>query len=151
MCNCFTLCNYTHFTIALFQTDISEKELRDYLETMMRLTICRACNKPLQSPVKCCHDGHLVCSTCRIMKCPACDNFFLSAAMTTVNMWVQRAPKKCEFVDRGCGAIVLFNSSHKTHCPYSYTCELCGALGHIVKHFRTKHPDTMESLSLIHI
>ena len=105
-----TLCNYTHFNIALFQTDITEKELREFMEFTMQLIKCIACKKPLTTPVKCCPDGHLVCSTCCIPKCPACDSVFISAIMTTVNRWVQRGPQECEFVGRGCNAIVLLNS-----------------------------------------
>lgn len=129
--------------MCLLQTDISEKELRMFMEDLMLVSKCVECKETLNPPVNTCLQGHFSCHQCRPEKCSVCQNGIAKISLTTVSKWLQRVPRECEFSNRGCKAIILFSAAHESYCPYSYVCELCGAVTHLLDHFKTSHKDSV--------
>lgn len=120
-------------------SDLTEREMRIFMQDMMELNQCVECKSTLTSPVITCLEGHFSCEQCRKSKCSVCGSNIANVQLSTVSKWIMLTPRECEFASRGCKAILLPSSPHEIHCPYSYICELCGASGHIVKHFEERH------------
>lgn len=130
--------------------DINEDELRRYLESLIMLSTCVQCNRLLTTPVNTCYEGHLLCGTCYPPKCPQCSKMIVKdIILSMVNRWTMRLPQKCEYASRGCNALLLINSKHPDHCPYSYVCEVCNGTGHIVKHFEKNHRECVRDSNII--
>ncbi|XP_012833411.1 PREDICTED: E3 ubiquitin-protein ligase SINAT3-like, partial [Erythranthe guttata] len=119
---------------------------------------CPVCTNSMYPPIHQCHNGHTLCSTCKIRvqnRCPTCRQELGDIRCLALEKVAESLELPCKFITVGCPEIFPYYSKLKHealcnfrpyNCPYAGSeCSIIGDIPYLVSHLRDDHKVDMHS------
>ncbi|GAA0140825.1 ubiquitin-protein ligase [Lithospermum erythrorhizon] len=119
---------------------------------------CPVCTNSMYPPIHQCHNGHTLCSTCKIRvhnRCPTCRQELGGIRCLALEKVAESLELPCKYFSLGCPEIFPYYSKLKHeamcnykpyNCPYAGSeCAVVGDIPFLVSHLRDDHKVDMHS------
>ncbi|KAG6437780.1 hypothetical protein SASPL_102708 [Salvia splendens] len=119
---------------------------------------CPVCTNSMYPPIHQCHNGHTICSTCKVRvhnKCPTCRHELGDIRCLALEKVAESLELPCKYSTLGCPEIFPYYGKLKHEaacnfrpytCPYAGSeCSVVGDIPYLVAHLRDDHKVDMHS------
>ncbi|CAA3031566.1 E3 ubiquitin- ligase SINAT5 [Olea europaea subsp. europaea] len=119
---------------------------------------CPVCTNSMYPPIHQCHNGHTLCSTCKVRvhnQCPTCRQELGDIRCLALEKVAESLELPCKYFSLGCPQILPYYSKLKHevvcnfrpyNCPYAGSeCSVVGDIPYLVSHLRDDHKVDMHS------